>query len=277
MSPRPAYLAPRAAEHLDALDDAGAGVVGYLEVGRDLDHGYSSTATRDEARHQPALVARDGTVLLDLDAIADLVLVRLVVRLVAVARADVFLVDRDRASCGPPRPRRSCSSCCSSHDRPACGGSRATGSRRRWSRHRERAVAASGGAAGVATGGVTAATGAGGASLVSGFFLAMAMPFPRRERLSRWVRIVLMRARSRRVLRIVAVSLSRFVKFLNRAWNTSPVSCFSSSVRCSVVRSRRSFAFIASPLLRPRRARGTCTPSGACAPRGGTLRGPSPR
>src|SRR5258707_7187896 len=56
-----------------------------------------------------------------------------------------------------------------------------------------------------------------------------------------------MRARSRRVLGVVAVSLSRFVKFLNRAWNTSPVSCFSSSLRCSVVRSCRSFAFIASP------------------------------
>src|SRR5512132_1840383 len=57
--------------------------------------------------------------------------------------------------------------------------------------------------------------------------------------------MVLTRARSCRVLRMVAVSLSRFVKFLNRAWNTSLASDFSSSWRCSVVRSRRSFAFIA--------------------------------
>src|SRR5690349_5292678 len=48
----------------------------------------------DELGHEPALVARDRAVLLDLDAVAGLVLVGLVVRLVAVAHADVLLVDR---------------------------------------------------------------------------------------------------------------------------------------------------------------------------------------
>src|SRR5262245_45288415 len=47
----------------------------------------------DEPRHEPALVARHRTMLLDLDAVADLVLVRFVVRLVARALPDVLLVD----------------------------------------------------------------------------------------------------------------------------------------------------------------------------------------
>src|SRR5687768_13792783 len=48
----------------------------------------------DEARDDEALVAGDRSVLLDLDFVADLVLVGLVVRLVAGARADVLAVER---------------------------------------------------------------------------------------------------------------------------------------------------------------------------------------
>src|SRR5262249_2055352 len=47
-----------------------------------------------EPRHEPPLVARDRPVLRDLDPVAHLVLVRLVVRLVAGPRPDVLLVDR---------------------------------------------------------------------------------------------------------------------------------------------------------------------------------------
>src|SRR5262245_28647301 len=47
-----------------------------------------------EARDDEALVARDRSVLLDLDLIADLVLVGLVVRLVAGAVAHVLAVER---------------------------------------------------------------------------------------------------------------------------------------------------------------------------------------
>ena len=47
---------------------------------------YSSTNFLTRRVTTPALVARDRAVLLDLDLVADLVLVRLVVRLVAVAR-----------------------------------------------------------------------------------------------------------------------------------------------------------------------------------------------
>src|SRR5690349_15701675 len=46
----------------------------------------------DEAHHDEALVARDRAVLLDLDLIADLVLVRLVVRLVTRTVANVLAV-----------------------------------------------------------------------------------------------------------------------------------------------------------------------------------------
>src|SRR5688500_9956024 len=48
----------------------------------------------DEARDDEALVAGDRSVLLDLDFVADLVLVGLVVRLVAGARANVLAVER---------------------------------------------------------------------------------------------------------------------------------------------------------------------------------------
>src|SRR5687768_3680406 len=48
----------------------------------------------DEADDGEALVARDRSVLLDLDLVADLVLIGLVVRLVAAARADVLAVER---------------------------------------------------------------------------------------------------------------------------------------------------------------------------------------
>src|SRR5258707_15005070 len=47
----------------------------------------------DELDDFPALVFRDRTVLHDLDAVTDLELVLLVVRLVALAVADVLLVD----------------------------------------------------------------------------------------------------------------------------------------------------------------------------------------
>ena len=47
-----------------------------------------------------------------------------------------------------------------------------------------------------------------------------------------------------RALRIVLVSSSRFVKFLKRAWKASRVRLFSSSLRSSSVRSRRSVDFI---------------------------------
>src|SRR5258708_28849412 len=52
------------------------------------------------------------------------------------------------------------------------------------------------------------------------------------------------RARSRRFFWMTLVSSSRLVKFLNRLWNDSPESERSSSARSSVLRSRRSLAFI---------------------------------
>ena len=68
------------------------GVVGDLEECVNLDHGvYSSTNCVDEPHDHEALVARDRAMLLDLDVIADLVLVRLVVRLVALATRTYFL------------------------------------------------------------------------------------------------------------------------------------------------------------------------------------------
>src|SRR5205085_1270741 len=48
----------------------------------------------DEAHHDEALVLRDRAVLLDLDLVADLVQVLLVVRLVAGAAAEVLAVER---------------------------------------------------------------------------------------------------------------------------------------------------------------------------------------
>src|SRR5260221_3589391 len=52
------------------------------------------------------------------------------------------------------------------------------------------------------------------------------------------------RARSLRLLPMTLVSSSRLVKFLNLFWKDSPDSERSSSARSSVVRSRRSLAFI---------------------------------
>src|ERR1700722_15258112 len=54
-----------------------------------------------EARHDEALVAADGAVLLDLDLVADLVLALGVVGLVAGARADVLAVERIAAVIDP--------------------------------------------------------------------------------------------------------------------------------------------------------------------------------
>src|SRR5690606_31510145 len=104
--------APRASEHLDAADLTGAGVVGYLELALHLDHGLTSLAQvafdlglgeaglledalgrgRNELGHDPALLLRKRTRLLDLDAVAVAILVGRVVRLVALAGLDVLLV-----------------------------------------------------------------------------------------------------------------------------------------------------------------------------------------
>src|SRR3954465_10135449 len=60
----------------------------------------------------------------------------------------------------------------------------------------------------------------------------------------------LTRARSRLLLRITLVSSRRFVKFLNLFWKASPERESSSSARSSVLRSRRSLAFMRRPSLR---------------------------
>src|SRR5205807_9316477 len=85
--------AARAAEHLDALHALGAAIVGHVEDRTHLDHGLLQDRPRDEPDDFPALVLRDRAVLHDLDAVADLERVRLVVRLVAFAVADVLFVD----------------------------------------------------------------------------------------------------------------------------------------------------------------------------------------
>src|SRR5690242_17798135 len=93
-SPRPAYLRrepPRTLMHFTMrapeLSATSRWLVTWIM-------GLLLHRAGDELRHEPALLARDRAVLLDLDAVAHLVLVRLVVRLVALARADVLLVDR---------------------------------------------------------------------------------------------------------------------------------------------------------------------------------------
>src|SRR5690242_17009704 len=75
MSPRPAYLRrepPSTLMHLTMrapeLSATSRCVVTWIM-------GLLLHRARDEARYQPALVARDGAVLLDLDAVADLELV----------------------------------------------------------------------------------------------------------------------------------------------------------------------------------------------------------
>src|SRR6267142_52062 len=64
------------------------------------------------------------------------------------------------------------------------------------------------------------------------------MPAARSDRMS------FTRARSFLLLRMTLVSSRRLVKFLNLFWKNSPDSERSSSARSSVVRSRRSLAFI---------------------------------
>src|SRR4051812_22018224 len=62
------------------------------------------------------------------------------------------------------------------------------------------------------------------APLLLVFLSAMAQPFSAVDAaasFARCVRIVFTRARSRRVFLMLAVSLRRFVKFLNRPWNVS--------------------------------------------------------
>src|SRR5262245_47803085 len=96
MSPRPAYFRrepPSTLMHLTMrapeLSAISRFVVTWIM-------GLLLHRARDQPGHEPALVTRDRPVLLDLNAIADLVLVRLVVRLVAITHADVLLVDRIR-------------------------------------------------------------------------------------------------------------------------------------------------------------------------------------
>src|SRR5215472_4581703 len=75
----------RAAQHLDALDAARAGIVGNIEIGLHLDHGRSplrrlSPGLAGGTQHDPALALGDGTALLDAHGLAGLVSVVLIMR-----------------------------------------------------------------------------------------------------------------------------------------------------------------------------------------------------
>src|SRR5262245_17852808 len=96
MSPRPAYFRrepPSTLMHL-TMRAPELSAISRLVVTWIM--GLLLHRARDQAGDEPALVVRDRPVLLDLDAIADLVPVRLVVRLVAVPAANVLFVDRIR-------------------------------------------------------------------------------------------------------------------------------------------------------------------------------------
>src|SRR5262249_58540124 len=93
--------AARAAQHLDALHAAGAGVVGDLEIGPHLDHGLCpprALSLRAFDQNFPALGLGQRAAFADAHVLADLALVGigLVVRVVLLRPTDAFLVDRVR-------------------------------------------------------------------------------------------------------------------------------------------------------------------------------------
>src|SRR5258708_8313813 len=91
-------LAARAAQHLDALDSTGAGIVGALEVGSHLDHVCLPWAFSLRAFDQnfPALGLGQRPALADLHVLADLALVGigLVVRVILLRAGDELFGDR---------------------------------------------------------------------------------------------------------------------------------------------------------------------------------------
>ena len=177
--------------------------------------------------------------LLDLDAIAGLVFVLLVVRLVAASRARTYFRRAGRALCGRPRPRPSSSSWRSMtlpiilRRKPCALVARSLGVGR-----------------GCCV--VSVMTASPRSSWRTSFFSAQLRPrWPpawRRRRRSRRRpafrqqptalrsrRSVMTRARSRFVLRIWLVSSSRLVKFFSRFWNVSRASDVCSSRRSSTL------------------------------------------
>src|SRR6185369_4582527 len=95
------------AQHLDALHAARAGIVGNVQVRLHLDHGWvlllrgrggiggiCNDRSLGRRHHFPALVLRDRTALADVDHVADLAHIRLVMRLEALRAADELLIDR---------------------------------------------------------------------------------------------------------------------------------------------------------------------------------------
>src|SRR5260221_3790112 len=94
--------AMRAAQHLDALDAARAGIVGNVEIGLHLDHGRSTFPGRSRGgggrfgagEHDPALALGNRLALLDAHDVAGLVDVLLVMRGGFLRAHDDLLVDR---------------------------------------------------------------------------------------------------------------------------------------------------------------------------------------
>ena len=75
-----AELALGAAQHTDALDFLGAGVVGHLQISFLLNHAADTSLFRllDDLNHAPPLVLGQGAGLHDLDAVAHAALVVLI-------------------------------------------------------------------------------------------------------------------------------------------------------------------------------------------------------